>query len=64
MQWLQLVQGVDYNGLIDLTALFRVWNPSRQDYTAFSQDHCAKVWLGIGDRPNHDAVAGKSKSKI
>jgi hypothetical protein len=57
VQWLQLQEGLDYGLLIDLSALFRCWNPSRGEYTGFSQDHCAKVWLGIGDRPNHDAVS-------
>lgn len=56
VQWLQLSEGVDYASLIDLSALFRVWNPSRGEYTSFSQDHCAKVWIGVGDRTNHDAV--------
>ena len=32
------------NSLIDLSALFRVWNPARGEYTNFSQDHCAKVY--------------------
>lgn len=57
VQWLQLAEGVDYAGLIDLSALFRVWNPQRNEYTSFSQDHCAKVWLGMQDRPHHDAVS-------
>jgi RNA exonuclease 4 len=56
IQWMQLSEGVDYSSMIDLTALFRVWNPTRGEFTAFSQDHCAKVWLGIGDRPNHNAM--------
>jgi hypothetical protein len=56
VQWLQLAEGVDYASLIDLSALFRVWNQSRGEYTSFSQDHCAKVWIGVGDRANHDAV--------
>jgi hypothetical protein len=33
-----------------------VWNPARGEYTNFSQDHCAKVWIGVGDRPQHNAV--------
>ena len=43
VQWLQLAEGVDYTSLIDISALFRVWNPLRGDYTTFSQDHIAKV---------------------
>jgi RNA exonuclease 4 len=57
VQWLQLAEGVDYGALIDLAALFRCWNPVRGEYTGFSQDHCAKAWLGVGDRPNHDALS-------
>ena len=57
VQWLQLAEGVDYGMLIDLAALFRCWNPSRNEYTGFSQDHCAKAWLGIQERPNHDALS-------
>jgi RNA exonuclease 4 len=56
VQWLQLAETVDYFQLIDISALFRVWNPSRNEHTAFSQDHCAKVWLGIENRASHDAV--------
>jgi hypothetical protein len=56
VQWLQLNEGVDFASMIDLNALLRVWNPERGAYTNFSQDHCAKVWLGLPDRPNHSAV--------
>ncbi len=56
VQWLQLAEGVDYHSVIDLAGLFRVWNPSRGEYTSFSQDHCAKVWIGLGDRTQHNAV--------
>ena len=62
VQWLQLQEGLDYGLLIDLSALFRCWNPTRGEYTGFSQDHCAKVWLGIGDRPNHDALSDSAIS--
>ena len=37
VQWLQLAEGVDYLQLIDISALFRVWNASRGEYTTFSQ---------------------------
>jgi RNA exonuclease 4 len=56
VQWLQLAEGIDYRQLIDLSALLRVWNVGRGEYTTFSQDHCAKVWLGIGEREHHNAV--------
>ena len=57
VEWLQLVEGLDFASMIDLTALFRVWNPQRKQYTAFSQDHTAKVWLQVPDREQHDAVS-------
>ena len=56
VQWLQLAEGVDYFSLIDLSALFRVWNQQRGEYTNFSQDHCAKVWIGVGERAHHNAI--------
>jgi hypothetical protein len=56
VQWLQLAEGVDYHSLINLADVFRVWNPTRNTYTFFSQDHCAKVWLGFPERSNHDAI--------
>lgn len=56
VQWLQLAESVDYHSLIDISALFRVWNPQRNEMTSFSQDHCARVWLGIESRPHHDAM--------
>lgn len=56
VQWLQLAEGVDYASMIDLGTLFRVWNPMRAEYTGFSQDHYAKVWLGIENRTQHNAI--------
>lgn len=56
VQWLQLAEGVDYHSLIDLAGLFRVWNPMRAEYTSFSQDHCAKVWIGVMNRMHHNAI--------
>lgn len=56
VQWLQLVQGMDYEICINLVDLFKVWNPSRSNFTHFSQDHCAKVWLDIPQREHHDAM--------
>ena len=59
---MQLAEGVDYASLIDISALLRVWNPTRGDYTTFSQDHCAKVWLGIPERKQHSALEDASIS--
>ena len=38
---------MDYFSLIDISALFRVFNAQRNVYTSFSQDHCAKVRVGV-----------------
>lgn len=50
------MDGIDYHSMINIADMFRVWNQSRGSFTSFSQDHCAKVWLNITDRPHHDAV--------
>lgn len=50
------MDGIDYHSMINIAEMFKVWNPVRGTYTNFSQDHCAKVWLNIADRPHHDAV--------
>lgn len=56
VDWLQLVEGLDFASMIDLAGLFRVWNPERNSFTGFSQDHTAKVWLRMSDRVQHNAV--------
>ena len=55
-KWLGLTAPGDCALLVDLAALLRAWDGSR--YVYFSQDHCAKVWLGAVRLPNvaHDAV--------
>lgn len=56
IQWLQLQEGRDFTQMMDLTGLFRVWNPKFNSYSVFGQDHLAKVFLNweVGDM--HDAV--------
>jgi hypothetical protein len=55
IQWLQLVQGIDFHSFLNLSDLFRVWNPSRGIFTNFSLDHCASVWMSLENRPHHQA---------
>lgn len=62
IEWLGLKDGVDYNYVIDLATVFRVWNTQRQSWTIFSQDHVAEVWLSIRDRVSHDCVEDASIS--
>ena len=61
-KWLGLTAPGDCALLVDLAALFRAWDGSR--YVYFSQDHCAKVWLGAVRPPNvaHDAVGDAAVS--
>lgn len=61
--WLGLKEGEggDYAGLIDLTGLFRVWNPRFNSYSVWGQDHLAAVLLGWPPS-QHDAAADAVKS--
>lgn len=49
--------------MMDLTGLFRVWNPQYKSWSVFGQDHLARVLLnwdaGVG---GHDAVGDAIKS--
>jgi RNA exonuclease 4 len=46
VQWLGLVEGEDFGCMLDLAALWRVWNHNFQSWSIFSQEHLAKVLLG------------------
>ena len=49
--------------LVDLTGLFRVWNPRYKTWSIFGQDHLAKVLLGWDTAgASHDAVGDALKS--
>lgn len=55
--WLGLTSPDDFASLLDLAALFRVFDRSKRRYHYFSQDHVAKVWLGHSrEGQSHDAV--------
>lgn len=56
VQWLGLREGQDYAQLMDLTGLFRIWNPKFKSYSVFGQDHLAKLLLGWETSDLHDAV--------
>ena len=68
IEWLQLVEGNDFQSCYDLAGLFRVWNQSVRNgkggWTYFGLDHCAQTWLNInrgidlstGRAGGHDAV--------
>jgi DNA polymerase III epsilon subunit-like protein len=59
VEWLGLVEGVDFGQMVDLAALLRCWNPKFCSYTYAAQDHYASVWLGVQrtEADAHDAVA-------
>jgi hypothetical protein len=49
--------------MLDLSGLFRVWNPAYGNWSVFGQDHLAKVLLGWdGGHAGHDAVGDAVKS--
>lgn len=48
---------------MDLTGLFRVWNPQYKSWSVFGQDHLAKLLLNWDTRVGgHDAVGDALKS--
>lgn len=47
--WLGLAEGADFGSMLDLSALFRVWDGAK--YAYFGQDHVAAVWLGVTTGP-------------
>jgi len=63
-EWLQLQEGIDFAGCIDLSGLTRVFNPRYSSYTHFGLDHVATAWLGeaLGEGEAHDAVGDAAKS--
>lgn len=63
VQWLGLAEGTDFQSMIDLAGLYRVWNPHHNSYSGYSQDHLVKVLLGWDvDSMTHDAVVDATKS--
>ncbi|KAL4445396.1 hypothetical protein ABPG77_011221 [Micractinium sp. CCAP 211/92] len=63
VQWLGLKEGEHFEQMMDLTGLFRVWNPQYKSYSVFGQDHLAKVLLNWDTTVGgHDAVGDALKS--
>jgi len=54
--WLQLQEGRDFGGMMDLSGLWRVFNEKYQSYTYFSLQHQAKALLGIIQEAPHNAA--------
>lgn len=62
VEWLGLKDGEDFGQLMDLTGLFRIYNPKYKSYSVFSQDHLAKTLLQWDISETHDAVGDAIKS--
>ncbi|KAK9908817.1 hypothetical protein WJX75_003286 [Coccomyxa subellipsoidea] len=63
VDWLQLKEGQDYESLVDLSGVYRVWNSKYKTWSVFGQDHLAKVLLGWDSQnASHDAVGDAIKS--
>ena len=56
VEWLGLQEGRDFQQLLDLTGLDRIWNPKYNSFTVFGQDHLAKTLLNWDTTVSHDAV--------
>jgi hypothetical protein len=57
VHWLDLVQGLHFACMVDLVALFKVWDSKLERWTIFCQDHVAKCWLGLMSRSHFDVLA-------
>eukprot|EP00891_Asterochloris_glomerata_P000459 jgi/Astpho2/459/e_gw1.00011.231.1_t len=62
VQWLGLQEGTDFQSMVDLAGLYRVWNPKFNSYSVFGQDHVAKLLLSWNVADGHDAVGDAMKS--
>ena len=56
IKWLQLQEGVDFKSSVNLTELFKVYNPRFNDYSKFSLQHEANVLLGPGEHCSHMSI--------
>uniref|UniRef100_A0A6A7G6R4 Small RNA degrading nuclease 2 n=1 Tax=Hirondellea gigas TaxID=1518452 RepID=A0A6A7G6R4_9CRUS len=56
IEWLGLVEGVDFAGMLDLCGLWAVWNPKYNMYTKFSLNHESYCLLGSAQPTPHDAA--------
>ena len=62
VQWLNLVEGTDFAGMLDLAGLWRVWNAQYNSWSVFGQDHLVKTLLGAEVAAQHDAASDALKS--
>lgn len=63
VHWLSLVEGVDFEGMIDLAGLYKIWNDQYKSWSIFSLDHLTRLILGIDSKGGaHNAVGDALKS--
>merc|ERR1712224_469330 len=59
---LELRQGIDFLGMMDLLGLYRLWNPNYSRFTGWCQDRLATVLLGWPIDENYNAASDALKS--
>ena len=64
VQWLGLIEGQDFQGMVDLAGVWRVWNPRFNTWSVFGQDHLVRVLLGAEFGAQHNAALDALKSVI
>ena len=62
VQWLGLIEGQDFQGMVDLAGVWRVWNPRFNTWSVFGQDHLVRVLLGAEFGAQHNAALDALKS--
>lgn len=61
--WLDLEEGIDFESMVDLAGLYKVWNARFGSFTIFSLEHLANVILGLSlNGCPHNAVDDAMKS--
>mmetsp|Transcript_27973 Transcript_27973/g.85831 ORF Transcript_27973/g.85831 Transcript_27973/m.85831 type:complete len:374 (-) Transcript_27973:311-1432(-) len=64
--WLNISAPNDFASLLDVAALFRVFDATKKKWTYFAQDHVAGVWLSQVRPPgmHHDALGDAATSML
>ena len=62
VQWLGLIEGQDFQGMVDLAGVWRVWTPRFNTWSVFGQDHLVRVLLGAEFGAQHNAALDALKS--
>jgi len=56
VQWLDLKEGSDFGGMMDLSGIWRVYNEKYKGYSYFSLQHEAKALLNFTQATTHNAA--------